>query len=409
MWGVFFCEDCCCLPRIIAKTCVKSLLLSARQIAASEVRLDIDRNARDAVDIDPSLLLEGEAPRLIDEWQIKPAIWNHVRRAVDESRSSGRFILTGSAVPVDDETRHTGAGRIARMRLRPMSLFESGHSTGKISLADLLRGEAVRAQDPGLEVGDLAHLITIGGWPALVGRDIQDATIVVRAYVDEIRRTDVQRAAAVDHDPNRVLQVIRSLARNTATYASVSTITRDVGGGGPSLDENTAHAYISALNRLMVIEDQPAWAPHLRSRSRIRSAVKRHFVDPSLAVAALGATPDFLLRDLNFMGFLFESLVIRDLRIYAQAMDGRVLQYRDNTGLEVDAIVEVGNGRWGAFEIKLGTGKIDEGAQNLLKFSERVDTAKCGPPAALGVIVGTGLGYMRKDGVAVVPIGSLAP
>lgn len=381
---------------------------TARRVAASEVRLDVDRNAREAVDVDPSLVLEGDVPRLIDEWQIKPEIWNHVRRAVDDRQLPGQFILTGSAVPMDDDTRHTGAARMVRMRMRPMSLFESGHSTGHVSLSKLLDGEPPRTPDPGLSVRDLADLVTKGGWPALVDHDVPDAIIAVRAYVDEIRRADLQRAAKTNHDPERVLQLMRSLARNVATYAPIATLARDLGARGSAIHEQTAHEYMSALDRLMIVEEQPAWAPHLRSRSRIRNAPKRHFVDPSLAVAALRATPDGLLKDLNFMGFLHESMVTRDLRIYAQASDARVLQYRDNTGLEVDAIVEA-DGRWGAFEVKLGSGQVEEAARNLLTFAERVDTSKCGEPAVLGVIVGTGLGYRREDGVAVIPIGALGP
>lgn len=382
---------------------------TARQVAASEVRLDVDRNAQEAIDVDPTLVLEGDAPRLIDEWQVRPVIWNHIRRAVDDSRATGRFILTGSAVPVDDETRHTGAARMVRMRMRPMSLYESGHSTGRISLSDLLNGEPPRSPDPGLTIVDLIERITIGGWPALVDRDVQDAMAANRAYVDETRRTDVQRASKVDHDPDRVFHLMRSLARNVASHVPVATLARDIEGRGPPMDENTAHAYLYALNRLMVVEDQPAWAPHLRSRSRIRSAPRRHFVDPSLAVAALRATPERLRQDLNFTGFLYESMAVRDLRVYAQALDAQVLQYRDNTDLEVDAIVEAGDGRWGAFEIKLGAGRVDEGADSLLRFAERVDTSKCGEPAVLGVIVGSGLGYKRRDGVSVIPIGALAP
>lgn len=381
---------------------------TARRLAASEVRLDVDQNARRAAQLDPSLILEGDAPRLIDEWQIEPEIWNHVRRAVDDSQHPGRFILTGSAVPADDATRHTGAARFVRMRMRPMALFESGHSTAAISLAALMEGEAPRSPDPGLRVEDLAELITRGGWPSLVDRDASDARIVVRAYVDEIRRSDIQRASGTEHDPERVLRLMRSLARNVASYAPTATLARDLEGPGPSVHEQTAHEYLSALEQLMIVEDQPAWAPHLRSRSRIRNAPKRHFVDPSLAVAALRATPDGLLSDLNFMGFLFESLVTRDLRVYAQALGGRVLQYRDNTGLEVDAIVE-SDDAWGAFEIKLGTRRVDEAARTLLRFADRVDTSRCGEPSVLGVVVGSGLGYRRDDGVSVIPIGALGP
>jgi uncharacterized protein len=382
---------------------------TARQIASSEVRLDVDRNARKAVAVDPSLILEGDTPRLIDEWQVEPEVWNHVRRSVDDRKATGQFILTGSAMPTDDHTRHTGAGRVGRLRMRPMSLHEWGVSTGTVSLAALLAGEPPRSPDPGLTVAQLAELVAVGGWPGLLELDVDTAMTAVRAYLDEIRRTDVQRVGS-DHDADRVMLLIRSLARNVATYTSVSTLARDAAGGsGPPIDDNTAHAYLDALRRLMVVEDQPAWAPHLRSRSRIRKAPKRHFVDPSLAVAALRATPDRLLDDLNFLGFLFESLVIRDLRVYGQAADAQVLQYRDNTGLEVDAIVEVADGRWAAFEVKLGTGMVDEAANTLLRFAERVDTSKCGEPCVLGVIVGPGLGYVRADGVAVIPIGALGP
>lgn len=382
---------------------------TARQVAASELRLDVDRNAREAVAVDPSLVLAGATPRLIDEWQVEPAIWNHVRRAVDDRKATGQFVLTGSAVPADDQTRHTGAGRVARLRMRPMSLYEWGASTGAISLATLLEGEPARSADPGLTVPRLAELIAVGGWPGHLAMEVDQAMTAVRAYLDEIRRTDVQRVGAA-HDPGRVLRLIQSLARNVATHTSVATLARDTAGASsPAIDDNTAHAYLDALERLMVVEDQPAWAPHLRSRSRIRNAPKRHLVDPSLAVAALRATPDRLLGELELMGFLFESMVVRDLRVYGQATDAQVLQYRDNTGLEVDAIVEAADGRWAAFEIKLGTRRVDEAAEILLKFAERVDTSTCGEPRALGVIVGTGLGYVRPDGVHVIPIGALGP
>ncbi|MDP2959341.1 MAG: DUF4143 domain-containing protein [Longimicrobiales bacterium] len=382
---------------------------TARQVAASEVRLDVDQNARQAVAIDPSLVLEGAAPRLIDEWQMAPALWNHVRRAVDDRRAAGQFILTGSAVPPDDVTRHTGAGRVARMRLRPMSLYESGHSPGQVSVSALLDGTPPRAPDPGSTVADLVERIAVGGWPGFLGQPVAIAQRAVRAYLDEICRTDIRRVDGVDHDPERVLMLMRSLARNVSTMVSLSTLAQDAGGSEGALAKNTVSAYHDALTRLMVVEDQPAWAPHLRSRSRIRTTPRRHFVDPSLAVAALRATPDRLLMDLNLLGFLFESLVIRDLRVYAQASDAQVLHYKDNTDLEVDAIIEAADGRWAAFEIKLGVGAVDEGAQSLLRFVSRIDTQKCGPPQILGVILGTGLAYMRPDGVAVIPIGTLGP
>ncbi len=382
---------------------------TARQVVASEVRLDIDQNARNAVSIDPSLILEGAAPRLIDEWQIAPVLWNHVRRAVDDRGMPGQFVLTGSAVPRDDETRHTGAARIARLRMRPMSLYESGHSTGDVSVRSLLQGTPPRAPDPGTTIEMLVERIAVGGWPAFVDQPVEKGLTAVRAYVDEIRRTDIQRIEGVAHDPERVLRLMRSLARNVATMVSISTLAEDVGGPEEALARNTVISYYDALTRLMVIEDQPAWAPHLRSRSRIRTAPRRHFVDPSLVVGTLRATPERLLSDLNYLGFLFESLVVRDLRVYAQTSDARVLHYKDNTDLEVDAIIETADGRWAAFEVKLGTGAIDGAAASLLKFAERIDTEKCGRPKMLGVIVGTGFAYMRPDGVAVVPIGTLGP
>ena len=382
---------------------------TARQIAASEVLLDVDLAARRALAIDPSLVLEGPTPRLLDEWQVEPTIWNHVRRAVDDRRLPGQFVLTGSAVPADDVTRHTGAGRITRLRMRPMALFESGHSDGSISLAGLLGGELARANDSGITVTGLAERIAVGGWPAHLGRSVADALQANLNYLDEVRRVDVNHVDGVRRDPNRVGRTIASLARNVATHASATTIAADASGVDGSVDRETVSDYLNALERLMIVEEQPAWSPHLRSRSVLRSAPKRHFVDPSLALAALRTGPDRLLRDLNLLGLLFESMVVRDLRVYAQASSGRVLQYRDNTGLEVDAVVETSNDRWAAFEVKLGAGLVDEGADSLLRFADRIDTAKCGSPAVLGVIVGTGYGYVRPDGIAVVPIGSLGP
>lgn len=382
---------------------------SARQVAASEVLLDIDENARRAIAIDPTLILEGPTPRLIDEWQTEPSIWNHVRRAVDDRRKPGQFILTGSAVPTDDLTRHSGAGRIARLHMRPMSLYESGRATGKISLANLFSTMEVHAADAGLTVNDLAELVVTGGWPGNLRLAPHHAMQAVRDYLDEIRRVDVRQVDHVARDPEKIGRLLRALARNVSTQATIATLCQDAGGGDGPLARDTTTDYLSALERLMVVEDQPAWAPHLRSRSRVRNAAKRHFVDPSLAAAALRITPDRLFHELEFFGLLFESLVIRDLRIYAQAVDATVWHYRDNTGLEVDAIVEAANGRWCAFEVKLGQGGVDVGAASLLKFANRVDTSRSHPPSALAVIVGTGYGYVRPDGVAVIPIGTLGP
>ena len=382
------------------KACGKTA--TARRAAASEVLLDVDANARRAVAIDPALVLAGAAPRLIDEWQTEPAIWNHVRRAVDDRPRPGQFILTGSAVPADDVTRHTGAGRLTRLRLRPMSLFETGRSSGAVSLRALLAGAAPRSAESALSIEELAGQVCRGGWPGNLQRSVNQALQANRAYLDEIRRVDVGRVDETRRDPAKVGDLLRSFARNVATYAAATTMAAD-------LNNHTADAYLTALERLMIVEDQPAWAPHLRSRSRLRGAPKRHFVDPSLAVAALRADPDRLLRDLAWFGFLFESLVVRDLRVYAQHRDAEVLQYRDNTGLEVDAIVQAADGTWAAFEVKLGAGMIDAAAATLLRFAKRVDPARSRAPAALAVIVAGGYGYVRGDGIGVIPIGALGP
>lgn len=382
---------------------------TARQRAASSVLLDVDENARRAATVDPSLVLDGPAPRLIDEWQVEPGLWNHVRRAVDDRGTTGQFVLTGSSVPSDDVARHTGAGRFSFLRMRPMTLFETGHTNGAVSLAALFDGEAPRADDPGLSVGDLADRITAGGWPAQHGRRVIDASRAARDYLEQIRNVDVSRVAGSRRDPARVGRLLRSLARNSATEVAVSVLATDAGGADGALDRHTVAEYLTILERLMILEDQRAWAPHLRSRANLRSSPKRHFVDPSLAVAAFGAGPERLLADLNLLGLLFESLVIRDLRVLAQPLDGQVFHYRDNYGVEVDAIVQLTDGRWAAFEIKLGAGLIDEGAASLTRFREAVDTRKTGEPAVLGVIAGTGYGYRRPDGIAVIPVGALAP
>lgn len=382
---------------------------TARQVASSEVLLDVDENARRAVSVDASLILTGPTPRLIDEWQVEPAIWNEVRRAIDDRGEPGQFILTGSAVPPDDQTRHTGAGRITRLQLRPMSLFESGHADGSASIAALLRGESLQTPEPGLSVTDLARLIAVGGWPAFQGLDVEAGLRAVRSYLNEIRRVDINRVDGSRRDPERVGRLLRSLARNVATYAAVTTLAADTGGDDGPLKRDTVSDYLNVLTRLKIVEDQPAWAPHMRSKYVLRSAAKRHFVDPSLAVAAMRASPQRLLRDLELLGFLFESMVVRDLRIHAQAADAQVLQYRDSDGLEVDAVIEGVDGSWAGFEIKLGHRQVDAAAANLLKFAKRVDTTRCGEPRALVVITATGYGYVREDGVQVIPIGALGP
>ena len=381
---------------------------TARRTARSEVRLDVDDEARAAGLVAPQVLLTGEHPRLIDEWQLVPAVWNHVRRDVDDHPGrTGRYILTGSAVPADDVTRHSGGLRFTRLRMRPMSLFESGHSTGEVSLAGLVAGEEPRAGDPGLTIGAIAERIAVGGWPALLGRTPAQAMMALRGYLDETSRVDLMRLDGVRRDPESVLRVIRSLARNVSTQASSRSIAADVRGPEGRMDHHTVLDYATALSRLFVVEQLPAWSPALRSRSVLRQAMTHHLVDPSLASAALEASPARLVSDVRTLGLLFESLVVRDLRVFAQASDSSVYHYRDNTGLEVDAIVQRRDGTWAAFEVKLGAAAIDAAAAALLRLAERVDRERHGPPAVLAVITGWGFAYQRADGVAVIPIGVL--
>lgn len=394
-------------PRACGKT------ETARQAAASEVLLDLDDQARSLAAIDPSLVLEGDTPRLIDEWQVVAGIWDHVRRAVDARRAEdpatgvGQFILTGSAVPADDLTRHVGSGRFVRLRMRPMTLAEAGHSTVSVSFASVLEGADVRATDPGLGFDRLLELLCIGGWPGNLGASSDAAQRLLRGYLADVASVDVRRVDGARRDPRLVDRLLRSLARNVATATPVANLRRDVNGDHGNHKDETIAAYLDALARLMVIEDLPAWAPSIRSRTRLRVTPVRHFVDPSLAVAALRASPARLKRDLEWTGLLFENLVVRDIRVFAEALGGQVFSYRDESGLEADAVVETSEGRWAAFEVKLGPAQIDAAAQSLLRLKERVDTTAVGEPVALVVVTGSGYGYTRPDGVSVVPIGTL--
>ena len=394
------------------KACGKTA--TARQLAKSEVRLDIDEAARLAAAVAPEVILQGERPRLLDEWQVVPSIWDHVRRDVEDRRTVGLYILTGSAEPTDDITRHSGAGRISRLQMRPMTLSESGFGTSQVSFASLLSGEFSPVADPGFRLDDVTAQMVRGGWPGSLSLPLADAARAVRDYLGEIARTDVKQVMpGVRVDVGKVGRFIRAYARHVGTQAAMTTISGDTEGAEGRaqaiITRHTAADYHEALTKLKIIEDQPAWAPHLRSSHRLRVAEVRHFVDPSLAVAALRTGVPALMRDLNLLGFLFESMVVRDLRVYAQAMEGGVLRYRDHKDLEVDAIVELPDGRWSAFEIKLGGHQIEQAAAGLKAFMERVDTAKSGEPQALGVITATGYAYRRGDGIYVIPIGMLGP
>jgi predicted AAA+ superfamily ATPase len=378
---------------------------TAKRVAASVVRFDADEQVRILMEIDPKSVLAGPVPRLLDEWQEYPQIWNYVRREVDERKQKGLFILTGSATPDDEARRHSGAGRFSVIRMRPMSFYEKGWSTGEVSLAALLGGEVPISAPAVFDLGELAEKITLGGWPGLIGEGAASGLRFAEDYVSLIAEVDLSRVSKKRRDPYKVMRLLRSLARNISTEATLATLSQDALGGG--MDDGTVAEYLSVLERLMAVENLPAWNTHIRSSDMLRKSPKRHFVDPSLAVGALGLSIDKLMADLNYFGLLFESLVIRDLRIYADANGGKVFHYRDSRGLETDAVVEYADGTWGAFEIKLGMGAADDAAKHLLKFAAKIDTEKTKAPAALTVITGNGFAYRRPDGVNVAPLSTL--
>ncbi|HUY05642.1 MAG TPA: DUF4143 domain-containing protein [Acidimicrobiales bacterium] len=391
-----------------AKACGKTE--TALQVAKSFVRLDIDQNARIAIATDPGLVLEGETPRLIDEWQIEPEIWNHARHLSDDRKKPGQFILIGPAVPEEDSNRHSGAGRFSFLRMRPMSLFEIGESEGSASLASMMDGNSARSGELKLSVPDLAKIVVRGGWPAQQGATMNNAAQAAKDYLRQIREVDVNRVGGARRNPSKVGRLLASLGRNVATEVTLKTLAEDASDPGETMSANTLAGYLEVLSRLMVLEDQPAWAPHLRSKTPLRQASKRHFVDPSLATAAISAGPNRLEKDLELLGLLFESLVIRDLRVLSQPLDGEVFHFRDKEGLEIDAIVQLGDGRWGAFEVKFGGDKqIEQGAASLLRFADVVDATRLGVPMVLCVICLSGYGYVRGDGVNVIPIRALGP
>jgi predicted AAA+ superfamily ATPase len=358
-------------------------------------------------DTKPSLLLKGEVPRLIDEWQMAPVLWDAVRFEVDRRGDAGQFILTGSAVPADNVTAHTGTGRFSRMLMRPMSLFESNESNGSVSLGEMFAGNMDIDSMSELSLEKIAFALCRGGWPASVLKNEVSALRMSRDYVEAIINHDVSRVDDVEKNPERVRLLLRSLARNVATLASIQTIKSDIEATDVSISDKTIGSYLNALRRIFVVEDLPAWLPSMRSRSAIRTSAKRHFVDPSIATAVLRTNPDGLLNDFNTFGFLFESLCTRDIRIYAQAIDGDVFHYRDKSGLESDLIVRLRDGRWAAIEVKLGNKQIEEAAKNLLALKAKIDEDKMGQASFLMVITGGQYAYRRNDGVLVVPIGCL--
>lgn len=391
-----------------AKWCGKTT--SAKHIAKSVIEMDrpdMTEQYQQMARINPSNLLEGKVPHLIDEWQIATNIWNAVRYEVDQRGEFGQFILTGSSVPAAlDESMHTGTGRIVRMQMRPMSLFESKDSTGQVSLMDLFNKKDISAVD-NHSIDEIAFLICRGGWPAALNHGKKVALKQAFDYYDAVVNDDISRVDRVKRDSERTKRTLKSYARNVATQASLETIRSDIiSNDVETFDKEALYGYLNALKRIFVIEDSPAWNPNLRSKTAIRTSDTRYFVDPSIAVAALGLGPTDLVNNLELMGLIFENLCVRDLRIYADALDGSVYHYRDKTGLECDAVIHLRNGSYGLVEVKLGGDQsINEGAESLLKLTSKIDTEKMKKPAFLMVLCGVApFAYKREDGVFVVPI-----
>ena len=391
-----------------AKWCGKTT--SAKHIAKSVIEMDrpdMTEQYQQMARINPSNLLAGKVPHLIDEWQIATNIWNAVRYEVDRRGEFGQFILTGSSVPAAlDESMHTGTGRIVRMQMRPMSLFESKDSTGQVSLMDLFNKKDISTVD-NHSIDEIAFLICRGGWPAALNHSKKVALKQAFDYYDAVVNDDISRVDRVKRDSERTKRILKSYARNVATQASLETIRSDViSNDVETFDKEALYGYLNALKRIFVIEDSPAWNPNLRSKTAIRTSDTRYFVDPSIAVAALGLGPTDLVNNLELMGLIFENLCVRDLRIYADALDGSVYHYRDKTGLECDAVIHLRNGSYGLVEVKLGGDQsINEGAESLLKLTSKIDTEKMKKPAFLMVLCGVApFAYKREDGVFVVPI-----
>lgn len=388
---------------------------TAKHIARSVIEMDrpdLTRQYQEMAELNPVALLEGEVPHLIDEWQLAPNLWNAVRYEVDQRDDFGQFILTGSAVPVKmDESTHTGTGRITRMRMRPMSLYESGESSGQVSLSELFKGAEPEGSDShGIE--DIAYLICRGGWPKAVGLKKKIALQQAIDYYDAVISDDISRVDGVRRDKERSRRLLRSYARNVASQASLETIRQDcLVNDTDKFDSVTLYSYLNALHKIFVIEDTPSWNPNLRSKTAIRTTDTRYFVDPSIATAALGVGPDDLLNDLNTMGLLFENLCVRDLRIFAESMDGEIYHFRDKNGLECDTVLHLRNGSYALIEIKLGGDTlIEEGARNLLRLASKIDTSVMKAPSFMMVLCAKApYAYRRKDGIIIAPISCICP
>ncbi|MEY2964184.1 MAG: hypothetical protein RL754_1445 [Bacteroidota bacterium] len=381
---------------------------TASQVSQSVLHADRDESVHLTLDVAPGKLLEGATPRLIDEWQVIPKIWDHVRHEVDARKKVGQFILTGSSSPEERAKLHSGSGRFTVVDMRTMSWQELGLSRATVSLGQLLKGEAVEWDSSQTDIELITTQIVKGGFPALIERTATQAMDVNQAYIELLAEVDLSTVSKVRRDPVKVRSTLNSLARNTATLADSGTLGKDIKAyEAVELSRPTLYDYLDALERLMVVEDQPAWRAHLRSSVALRSSPKRHFTDVSLAAAALGASPDALMDDLNYTGFLFESMVVHDIRVYAQANDAKVYHYRDATGREIDIIVQKDDGTWCAFEVKLGTSEFDEAARNLIHLQESIDPSRGALPASLNIITGTGITHTRKDGVNVIALAAL--
>ncbi len=355
----------------------------------------------------PSLFLNGEKPRMFDEWQMYPVVWDSIRTDVDHTGLKGQYILTGSAKPSEGKTMHTGTGRISRVLMRPMSLFESNESTGEVSFADILDNKDISGVSK-LSLEDLASIIVRGGWPASIEVESETKYRFAKEYVKSLLHEEVKKIDGVERNAEKMQNVLRSLARNNSTQVSNATLEGDIKNNfDDDISRPTLTDYLNTLEKLFIIEDVNATNLNLRSKYALRTKPKKYFVDPSIATAILDIKPKDLINDLNTFGLMFESLCIRDLKIYTERFGGDITFYRDEKNFEVDAILRTSSGKWGAIEIKLGAGYIDEAANNLLKFKERVDVKKCGNPSFLMVLTGANYSYKRDDGVYVVSIGTL--
>jgi len=392
-----------------AKWCGKTT--TAEQLAQSKLYMSetgkLETN-KQLAKISPGTLLKGEKPRLIDEWQVAPCLWDFIRFEADHASDFGQFILTGSSVPADmSDVVHSGTGRIGWLRMRPMSLWESGESSGEVSLANLFTAPDNIAGISSHNLEDVAFFLCRGGWPLAVRMDKEIALDQAFDYIDSVEKNDISAADGVQRDSVRAHRLLRSLARNQGSQANYSTIKADlITNESDTFDEDTIASYISALKKIFVIEDAEAWNPNLRSKTAIRTSDTRYFTDPSIASAAMGLGPADLINDLNTFGLLFETLAVRDLRVYAEALNGNVYHYRDKNGLECDAVVHLRNGNFGLIEIKLGGDDlINDGAAALKTLADKIDNTRMKSPSFLMVLTATGdYAFRREDGVFVVPI-----